>query len=549
MGITITKLKMWKDPKYTRGCLEVPPISSKKLPAPDWTSTTNLKPRKGSLISAVELPLSFCQVFEMSYLYMEASDGNTPANTIKVFGWIDSVEQTASSDEAVLIRWTPDYWRTYSGSITFGLGTITRSADGTYRRPYQTQPRKWVVKHSERLINYTGEYETYPYCIILAYNFTTPNNETIIRYAYWRCSQTSGETVTSGGTTYKSMSISQVFSSVVDENLGIDPDDVIGIFVSPFEPWIRNSNYKITHHSTDGNDYFAYIKPSNIASSTFSCTYTNDYESDDMLKAVIVDPNGSIVFTLPWGYKIDALGGSIDAGTTACNLIFKLADLTDPPSGVEAAISGRMGSIPALSAPFNSNAYSSYVYSGQRDYDREMKNIQRDQQTVSGITGISQSAIGGGIAGASGGPMGAAAGAIAGMASGIAGTAINWVASGIFNDRLNAESDKLYSNQASNVIQSAGGMGFCDSIKDWYIVQLAADSVSKDEYDAQIAINGYTVDIPSSAVGTYITAGGAVQITNMTITGNAPPEAKQYIKNMFSNGVIIVENNPSGVAP
>ena len=126
---------------------------------------------------------------------------------------------------------------------------------------------------------------------------------------------------------------------------------------------------------------------------------------------------------------------------------------------------------------------------------------------------------------------------------------MNWVASGIFNDRLNEETDKLYSNQASNVLQSAGGMGFCDAIQNWYIVQLEADATSKAEYTAHITKNGYSTDISTGTCSTFISSGGALQIQNMVVTGIAPPEAKQYIKNMFSNGVIIQENNPSGVIP
>ena len=84
MAITITKLKMWKNPGYTKGCVEVPPAGSKKLPAPDYTSTANLRPRKNGTISAIELPLSFCQVFDMSYLYMEFEDN--AHNQCKVFG-------------------------------------------------------------------------------------------------------------------------------------------------------------------------------------------------------------------------------------------------------------------------------------------------------------------------------------------------------------------------------------------------------------------------------------------------------------------------------
>ena len=143
--LTITKLKMWKDPGYTRQCVEVPPVGSKKLPIPDYVSSEPLRPRRGALLNAVELPLSYLEVHDMSYLYMEISDGQQTPNTMSVFGWILSVEETASSSEAVVIRWTPDYWRTYSDDAVFGKGTVTRCANDTYKRPFLTQPRKWVV--------------------------------------------------------------------------------------------------------------------------------------------------------------------------------------------------------------------------------------------------------------------------------------------------------------------------------------------------------------------------------------------------------------------
>lgn len=547
MPLTITKLKMWKNPGYTRGCVEIPPVGSKKLPNPDYTLTAGdtLRPLKGSTLNSLRLPLSFTQVFEMSYLYIEASDG---AGSVSLFGWIESVSIIATSNDAVRIDWSVDWWRSYSSSISFGTGTITRCQNDTYKRPYQTQPRKWVVKHYEKLVNFTGDYETYPYCVIVAYN-KIGSGITTIEFAYWRCSKTAGETVTVGGTTYKSMSIDEVFSGIVDENLGLDPQNIIGIFISPMEPWVRLTTSVITHTNSSNVKYFAYVKSPMISSSTFSATYQNDYESNDMLKTVIVDPNGSILYTLPWGYKVNALGGSIDAGTTACNVRFMLALLSETTNIVELSTSGRTGSIPCIVAPFNSNAYSTYVYSGQRDYDRELKNIQRDQQTVAGVTGISQQAIGGGIAGASAGPIGAAAGALSGAITGSVGTVVNWFASGIFNDRLNAETDKLYSNQASNVIQSAGGTGFCDSVKDWYIVQLEADATSKAEYTAHIYKNGYSTDFSATSCTTFISSGGALQIQSMVVTGTAPPEAKQYIKNIFSNGVVIIERNPTGVIP
>ena len=140
MALTITKLKTWKDPKYTRGCLEVPPPGSWKMPAADYTLAAGetLRPHKGSTLTALELPLSFTKMFPMSYLYIEATDGN---GSVKLFGWIDNVTQIATSAEAVRIEWSVDWWRSFSGSVTFGSGLITRCNNNTYRRPMTNSPR------------------------------------------------------------------------------------------------------------------------------------------------------------------------------------------------------------------------------------------------------------------------------------------------------------------------------------------------------------------------------------------------------------------------
>lgn len=546
MGVTITKLKMWKNPGYTKGCVEVPPVGSWKLPTPDYTSTTNLRPRKNGTITAIELPLSFCQVFDMSYLYMEFSDSSN--RQVKVFGWIESIEQTASSDEAVLIKWDVDWWRTYAGSVSWGYGNITKCSLSTYRRPSPTRPRFWKVKHSERLINPGGDYDTLPFCITIAYNTVVSGSITEITYAYWLCSLSGAEIITVNGETLYSLSLVNVFRGVIDEALGIKAENISGIFITPVAPFQRSTASIITH-TWNGMKWFAYVMPSVISFETFTKTFTNTYESDDNLKTVIVDPNGAIVYTLPWGYDVKSVTMGIDAGTVSSDIRIRLLSASE--GTIDSASEGKSGSIPAITVPLNSNAISSYLYSGQREYDIEMRNIQRDQQTVAGLQNITGSMIGGSIAGAMTGKSNAVGGALVGASSSLINTAFNWASSGIFNDRLQKATDKLISNQASNVIQSGGGIAFLNnniSPGNWYIVQLEADTTSKDEYDNHIARNGYDTDL-SDNLTTYISNTGALQVTDLNLTGSIPPQAKQYIKNILENGIYIVENNPTGVVP
>lgn len=547
MSITITKLKMWKNPGYTKGCLEVPPKGSKKLPAPDYTSTSNLRPRKNSTISAIELPLSFCQVFEMSYLYMEFEDN--AHNSCKIFGWIDSIEQTASGEEAVLIRWTPDWWRTYSDASTFGNAVITRCNDASHKRPYAITPRKWKVKHSELLCTGLDYSATDPFWVVVTY--TTTQNPPQIGTLCWRCGFSGGETVTVGGNTYYAMGIADLYEGGLSLYLDINPANVTAISIGPIPPGSVQSAYFHTH-SVGGRTYYAYKVTVDMVE-TGSTTLVNTYTSDDMLKTVILDPMGACVYTLPWGNTIDRLMYRADSGTNGCNLAVKLYKSGGAvPSGGDQAPLGLTCVLPYINAPVNSNGWSEYVFSGQRQFDIEMKSIQREQQAVSGVISMGSNVIGGAVGGAMVGKgAGGVAGAGAGALSSIVGTYLDYEATGMFNDRYQKATDKLHSFQTSNILLSSGGITFMNTATcagNWYIVQLEADDVSEAEYTSDITINGYETEINGGA-SSYITTGGPLQMRNLNITGSIPPIAKREIKTLLENGVYIVENNPSGVAP
>ena len=534
---TITKLKMWKNPGYTRQCVEVPPVGSKKLPAPDWTSTEDLRPRRGSTLSEIELPLSYLQVYGMSYLYMEAKDGKTPANTISVFGWILGVEETASGNEAVKITWTPDYWRTFSGSATFGKGTITRCNNATYKRPSGIQPRRWKVNKKEKVINFGGS-DQY---IILIYNETTQNPDiTYIRYGAWKV----GSTITSGGNTYNTVSLAEIYSGVLDEKLGIDPDSVIGVFACTAEPFsFALANVKI-------NGTYAWYINRTGGSDSYGMTYSGTYVSDDTHLTVICDPYGTIVWTLGWGMSISQGGARFDLGTSASNLIVYFN--SQDGAGVDhiPGATGLMAMLPLINLPINSNAYSSYAFTYAREYDKRNREIARNQKAVSSLSNVGTGIIGGAIAGTMVAPgPGTAIGAVAGASSGLIGTAVDYIASGFFNDELQAETDKYYSHQSANLLSPAGGKEWTNLLGDWYLVELIGDDVSVAEHNSFITNNGYQVEIAVGNPNSFLTAGGPLQIQNLTVTGSIPPEAKTYIKNILSNGVRIVENNPSGVVP
>lgn len=544
---TITKLKMWRDPGYTRECLEVPPVGSKKLPTPDYVSTENLRPRRGATLSAIELPLSYLEVYEMSYLYMEAEDGRDPANTISVFGWILSIEETASGNEAVRITWTPDYWRTYAGSATFGKGTITRCNNATYKRPYPVSPRQWRVTAYEAICRGYSDWQTYPFWVVVTYLTKVNDQVTDIATYFWQTGFSTAKSVTVGGTTYNGVPLTKVFAGNLPGLLGLNPDAIVSIFICPHPP---ESPYSATF--IPKGSYYMYRADVNLASQ-MGTTFSRTYESGDLKKAVIVDPTGAIVYTLPWGYGVNDIYYMLDSGTVGCYLDISLRMSGTSPAGVENAPIGKNATIPCICAPLNSNGWSSYNYSGQRAYDIETKRIQREENAIRGVVNSGSSALAGGVGGAMVGKgAGAGIGAGLGASMSIFTAGLDMMISGKYNDMYQKAEDALHANQASTVIQSAGGVAFINTVSsagNWYIVQLEGDIISQAEYTTEINNNGYETNIPVGSPNSFLTAGGPLQIQNLMLTGPIPPEAKTNIKNILSNGVRIVENNPTGVNP
>ena len=542
--LTITKLKMWKDPGYTRQCVEVPPVGSKKLPIADYESSEPLRPRRGALLNAVELPLSYLEVHDMSYLYMEISDGQETPNTMSVFGWILSVSETASANEAVVINWTPDYWRTYSDSAVFGKGTITRCPNDTYKRPFLTQPRMWTVKsvldNPFSVTMKTG--------FILMVSEMTGDDTTGFAYYWGILDDVDSQNNTRTPTTR------EVYSGVIDEVLGngIIPSSIVGGWVVPsiastFTVFADFQNMSNVYQG----DTVTFVKSTKIKDdpklTNRPTTGLTGYGSDDMKMCVAVDPYGNVCGTLPWGYSFasDYVDMIFDLSCEGLSIYYK-----DHAISTEKAIAeGKFFVFNGLPIPVNSNAWSEYAFTYQRSYDKRMAEIQRNQRAVSGISSVGSSIVGGAIAGSTKGVAGGIAGAVSGGVLSTIGTAVDFLTAPLFNDEIQTETDKLVSNQTSNMLIAGGGLGWKEIMGNWKIVQLEADATSLAEYTAKISNDGYTVEIPVGTPTAFLTAGGPLQIQNLVVTGSIPPEAKTYIKNILSNGVRIVENNPSGVVP
>ncbi|MFA6689954.1 MAG: bacteriocin class II family protein [Sphaerochaetaceae bacterium] len=464
-----------------------------------------------------------------------------------IYGWIDRITPLHESDRqwSYWLEWHPDWWLTAQslGKLEFGPGRFTKCASSARARPALSQPRYWKNEFSYPLLP-TDKAEPEANHIVdgwtrwaIIARTETSNGRTSIQYYFWPVDSNFKKSTT---TTYnRSLSLYRIFAGETEEALGFDPNSVIGYWLSPVMPW---TNYTIrllgdegipTGHSFGTSDslWHRYAVGSTV-------------KTDDRAKYVFADPTGAIVYTAPWGLEFSEVDMRADIGTNGAYLDFYL---NTPDDRRDAGLEGRQFSFPLPTLPLTSNAWSSYVYSGQREYDIAAKKLQRDEAAVSGISGIGTSAIGGAIAGSMVAPgIGTAAGLIGGAFSSLIGTGVSYLTSGKYDTRGQKPTDRLASNQTAALIIGSGGGNSLSTIYGtpgprygWTMHKMIRDPVSLAEYDAEVATLGYDTDFLAADCSELISAGGPMRISDLQVRGDMPAEGKQYISTLFARGVNI----------
>lgn len=564
--LTITKLKMWKDTGYSRECVEVPPAGSRKLPAADWTADGPIRPHKDSTLQSLELPLKYSEVMDMSYMYAEFSDSSGPddiPNTFSIFGWILNVELIACSQDTVRIRWTPDYWRTYSSGMDLNRGIIRRIDPTTtigrlIRRPYPVKP----VMRNPDFTQQIGDADRW----VVVIHTVTENGRTTINYKFW---QPDGVSKAWSGHTFYPMSWKEIYSGLIEEYLNLDAKAIIGVFVVPFAP--LNEDHRSEQYLHD-NDYTYARYCYSVSGATMTPDiYEVDFqlstvlEADDLNEIAVTDAQGNIAGRLPYGFAATGYYCYIDVGTASVNavIVFKIRQNADldvwGQLNAGQGVTGCSVTIPGIPVPVTENAYQSYNYSGQRTYEIEQKRLQREQAAISGYLNVGGSVAGGAIAGAmAGGPIGGAVGAAAGASSSLIGTTANYYVSRAFDDQMQDATEQLYASQANNIALPGMGLGWLrgylsGTSAGWYIIRMTADDGFKTAYTHEIAYRGiecYAAWQPSMTLPLDIfTYTGPLQMTDAKVDGDIPPTAKSAIKTKLESGINIVELNPTGTDP
>ena len=233
---------------------------------------------------------------------------------------------------------------------------------------------------------------------------------------------------------------------------------------------------------------------------------------------------------LPYDYGVDSV-----TTTIFCELdgpFFEISFKNSTYGNLE----GMTVNVPLTSLPLNSNAYSSYVYSGQQEYDREMRTVRSNSKALEN-TGVM--AASGTLMGAFG-PMGALAGAGMGMASGLLPYASEM---GYSNDKEQSLENRLKANQPSTMILSSNSLLPIARQYGFRIKSIVPDDYSSQQITATRNQFGISVDELMSSCDSLIRSTsptGYYNIQNMIVNGNIPVSAKKWIREKFRSGVRLI---------
>ena len=546
----IVSLDLWKDVGYTEGDYEIPAVNiALPLVTADISISDTIIPSKSGVFSKMQIKRSWEELRYISYLKAtyELSSGNETV----IYGWVDSVTLLSDSEDAPMcqIDWHIDYWRTYKGSAVFGKGLVKRKSE--FNAPQMSQPIYWEMDEPD-VLKFEGGQTTGTgnplYWLYITYltSVGTSSGSTYIEYYCAPLAEGSDIYITDfeGLHTGYTLGLGSLLGGTWEENLGLDPSKIKGAWILPIPPCrltgsgTQSSPYCLermwyTHRNSDQNSYFYYLGGgTGSPTDEFYYDFTEkDFDAvvtDDLGRWVITGFDGEIVGELPWGLTTYYLTARVCISANSCYM--QIRESTDSHAV------GQCYTIPAPVVDTVENAMSTYNYTGQRAYDMEMRQIQ----VYSQIAGSSTNAIGGAIAGGTsgGGGVGAAAGAAVGLTTSLVGAGLN---QHVFNPMIQEAKDALVSKQSSGLLLS--GATIADIIyhgKTPRLAKLKADEVSILRWKSKTARYGFECNVNYDSCQSLVTAGGPLQITDLTVSGDIPSEAKVYIKSLFARGVNII---------
>jgi len=544
----ITRIRAWSNPGFTEDGPEAPHYGYTLPAASQDLQNLDYEPSASRIFSEFKIANAVWESWRgMSFLEVTYTWNNSLSNTV-LYGFIDEVELLSDTTgaAAVRVRWHVDEWMTYLSSATLGAGHVLRRPVGAVDPIQSYERRYWEVDSTSTLIELSSIINTKAtWWVLLAAGIDDGSGNTRIRYYSYPIA-------TDGGTAYgqesgtsnigQFVTLFETLSGMWDESLGIDPQSVYGVWILPYAPmgesyWSGSGSYSnpITApllgawnieqgpHSTV---YFKSVTPNDYADLFAQVTVSVSATSSELNPVHVTGFDGESLGALPIGLTVSSAMYHTVVSATECYIEIRF-------DGLDSRLEGLCFTVPAVPLDMSENAWSSYQYSGQRDYDIEARNIQSIKSGVESIaSGGGSGAILGGL-----GPLGAIAGAVTGAMGGVTSLAMDF---GWANAAEQSNRDKLAASQSPGILISGAALGIITYGRTISLVTLEMDSYSAGRASDERSLVGVRVDEYNSTNDTVRASTGYYQIANLAVTGAIPNSAKRLIANRFAKGVRLI---------
>ena len=572
---TFTELKIGRVPITEEGVDRYQIIDSILYHFEELSSLEDLNTSVGRIWSEMKVPLPWLQICTANYIIGTIEFNNPAASSLEVRGWIDSVEPVSDTEDFPVcrVKWHFDFWEMYKAVARYDYGQVKR-------RPFRDLSSTPIQNYPVRYYELPSDHETSKirldnhlvssqgneiWFIIFSYNRPDPDDATKTQTIYGQIPVQLRPNFSGGlaiygpkdgdlsapDASYLVPSMQDIYNGIFDEAFNIPPEDINGVWLSPFSftPEISYSvnGYVAADYTISGgltskvtivegsvpnpslpNYHYGFWR---IRFLEYASYETNmNITSSEEERFVLVNVDGTRVHELPYGMNIlkAVVVPVLEPDEAYLQISFRDSTL--------GSLEGCSTIVPLLNLPVNENAWSTYAYTGKRDYDIGMRKLQTDADAwKTSVSGAGQGAMMGAF-----GPQGLALGVAGGLLGGMTSYAVEslWQ-----NDEIRKNEDRLMANQLSTMLLSSNAMISMVRVNGISIRKIVPDSYSESQLQNTRRNYGISVDEILASCDTLLRATsptGFYQIPNLIISGPLPVEAKDTIKQKFSAGVRLI---------
>ena len=572
---TFTEIRIGRVPITEEGVDRYRISDSSELHFTELARCDDLNVSVGRIWTEMKVPLPWVEIATANYILGTITFNNPSGSSLTVRGWIDSVEPVSDTEDYSVcrVKWHFDFWEMYKAEASYDYGQVKRRP---YRdlasTPIQNYPVRYYelpddhestkIRLDDHLVSSQGNEIWF---VVFSYNRPDPDDNTKTETVYGQMPVQLKPNASAGlsiygpkdgvvsppDASYYVPSMQDIYNGMFDEAFDIPPEDINGVWLSPFSftPAISYTvnGYVAADYTLSGgltskvtiveggvpnpslpNYHYGFWRIKFLEYASYEKTV--NITSSEEERFVLVNVDGTRVHELPYGMNVTkaTVVPVLEPDEAYLQISFRDSTL--------GSLEGCSTIIPLLDLPINENAWSTYAYTGKRDYDIGMRKLQTDADAwKTSVSGAGTGAMMGAF-----GPQGLALGVAGGLLGGMTSYAVEslWQ-----NDEIRKNEDRLMANQLSTMLLSSNAMISMVRINGISIRKLVPDAYSEAQLQNTRSNYGISVDEILASCNSLIRSisqTGFYQIPNLIISGPLPVEAKDTIKQKFSAGVRLI---------